>query len=215
MKNLFRHTLLSILACTSLVGVAQDPEIQLLDAVEAKNITQVKQLLESSMNLDYEINGSPLLIAIKHQNIELVELILKAGANPDYYGHYYYSPLHMALILKNNEIVKALINHNVDLEIRESGAIGKTAILFAAEYGDIELLKILLAGGANIDIADNYGDKALAFAAFHGQLEMAKFLVSLSVDVNHQNRNSKTALIHAKDRGHAEIVGYLSGLNAK
>jgi len=197
----------------SAVSQADDNrDLDLLDAIKANDTKLAKTIIDSGLDLDYEINGSPLILAIKSKNIELIEYLLLKGADPEYQGYFYYLPLHLAIYMKSNEAVEQLLKYDIDLNGRITGAIGNTALILAAEFGDIALFKMLLDAGADIAKTDNYKDQALAFAAFHGQLEMVKYIVSLKVDITHKNVNGLTAFDHATRANHEDIAEYLGAL---
>ncbi len=54
----------------------------------------------------------------------------------------------------------------------------------AAGKGDLATVKELLAKGADIDTADDYGRTALFFALFRKQKDMVRFLIKQGADVN-------------------------------
>jgi len=76
--------------------------------------------------------------------------------------------------------------------------------------GDLESLKKLVSGGANVEAKDKYGNTPLIYASRLGFLEIVKYLIEeCNANVNVKNRDESTPLITASINGHLEIVKYL------
>lgn len=80
----------------------------------------------------------------------------------------------------------------------------------------MEVVKFLLARGANIDANDELGETPLYCAAYGGELEVAKLLLTGGAAVNAKTKDGWTALCVAAKRGHADVVKLLlrSGADA-
>jgi ankyrin repeat protein len=53
-----------------------------------------------------------------------------------------------------------------------------TLLLKAAQDGDTDTVSALIAAGANVDAADQYGNTALMAAAFHGRTNTVSVLIA-------------------------------------
>jgi ankyrin repeat protein len=85
------------------------------------------------------------------------------------------TPLHSAAAGRSREIVHALLEAGADANARQSG--GFTAIQAAAQNGDPEMARDLLAHGADTSAAtDDDGRTALAIAEAEGHDEVAALL---------------------------------------
>jgi ankyrin repeat protein len=140
------------------------------------------------------------------------------------------------------EIVKALLdrgaNPNLALTQRLPGRSGMdggdttlgegtTPLMRAARGGDAEVMRLLLAKGADPKKLTKEGNTALMFAAGVGYrdknttgteaqaLEALKVAMSLGIDVNQGNLRGETALHGAAGRGADTIVQYLASQGAK
>ena len=60
-------------------------------------------------------------------------------------------------------------------------------LAFAAAYGNLQIVKLLLAAGADIDGQVAYGDVSLIKAAEHGNREIIVYLLEQGADVNRPN----------------------------
>ena len=54
---------------------------------------------------------------------------------------------------------------------------GRTALHFAAGYGELECAKLLIEKGASVDLLDNNTTTALHYAAGYGQADSVKLLL--------------------------------------
>ena len=82
------------------------------------------------------------------------------------------------------------------VELKQSTKSFKThkpLLVLAAEMGLIEMVKVLLDKGANIDI-QNQVQTALTEAIENEHLEVAKLLIKRGANINSKNYNGKTAL---------------------
>jgi ankyrin repeat protein len=72
----------------------------------------------------------------------------------------------------------------------------------------------LIDRGADVYLADNYGDGALNNAAYWGQLEFVTMLLDRGVNVNTPNAKGRTALIHSITQKHSDIEAVLRAAGA-
>jgi ankyrin repeat protein len=95
---------------------------------------------------------------------------------------------------------------------------GQTPLTVAAQFGRIEIVRLLLAEGADPDLRDfgGQGDTALSTAAWHGQLEVCRVLLDAGADPNIRthpaaqgNTGNRTALDWALRANHPEAAELL------
>ena len=83
-------------------------------------------------------------------------------------------------------------------------------LLKCASSGDTELVRLLIAAGANVNKEDGYGRTPLYEAAFKGHTECVKLLLAApGIDVNKANKDGETPLYWAAYNGHSECVRLL------
>ncbi len=119
-----------------------------------------------------------------------------------------------------NEEKLNCINLNTDIDA--GNAFGKTALMYAAQYGFMESVKILLEAGADINaqtkkgnLEDNYcfdnicianGERtALMYAVQEGHLDIAKYLVEKGADIT--LKDSKGMTVYDYLSGNAPYLG--------
>jgi ankyrin repeat protein len=79
----------------------------------------------------------------------------------------------------------------------------------------MDLIKQLLAGGANPNIQDEVGQTALMKAVLQGNTEMTTLLLSKKNDLNLKDKKGQTALALAIENNQGEIVNILKKAGAK
>lgn len=94
------------------------------------------------------------------------------------------------------------------VEIDASNSHGMTALMRAADHGQIEMVRLLLNHGADPNRARNDGFTSLLLAAFFGHVEIVKILVEHGADI-HAATFGATAQQWAATRTFQDVVHYL------
>jgi uncharacterized protein len=104
-------------------------------------------------------------------------------------------------------------------DVNERSADGTTALHWAAHYGDLELVKLLIARGADAAVRNDYGMTAIAAAAVEADYAIVKALIDAGADVESPNAEGQTALMVAARTGHVDTAALLlehgADVNAK
>jgi len=79
----------------------------------------------------------------------------------------------------------------------------------AAEKGDINVIRLLISRGINVDLADKEDSTALQLACSSGYFKIAELLIQNGADVNRSNKGGRTPLNGAAKEGHRDIVKLL------
>ncbi|CAL1163816.1 unnamed protein product, partial [Cladocopium goreaui] len=91
----------------------------------------------------------------------------------------------------------------------ESGS-GYSALHVAAGEGHVEICRLLLAAGAEVDArGDESGNTPLHFATYNGQVEVVKLLLEAKASVTVKDLQGQTPLDDARRQGHDEVVKIL------
>ena len=90
-----------------------------------------------------------------------------------------------------------------------------TALTYASREGHLDILKALIAAGANKDKTDGSGYTPLSRAASSGRVECVKALLAVKADVNKASTCGATPLIWGSRDGHVEILKLLLAAGAK
>jgi ankyrin repeat protein len=163
-------------------------------AIDAGHQDVVRVLLDAGVKVDGpNPDGlTPMQFAMVRRNEPLALFLLERGADPNNAGPGF-PPLHEAAYLEMPTLAKALIARGADvnarimkpyrlIEVLEVGTnrypgsglftnIGSTPFMTAAKHGQIEIMKMLLAAGANPHLTAQGGENALMVAAGLGRPE--------------------------------------------
>jgi hypothetical protein len=109
---------------------------------------------------------------------------------------------------------RVLLAKGADVQARD--AIGRTALMYAAENGDPTTVQMLLIHGADVNTRDWQGWTALIYAAENGDLSTVQTLLANKANVNARSEGSGwTALMSAASRGHLLVVQALLARGAE
>lgn len=101
--------------------------------------------------------------------------------------------------------VKELLEFGVDPNYINN--TGNTALRQAARYGHAEVVRLLLAGGADIDLKNRTtGGTALMVASVRGEPEIVEILLKAGADPNIHLLGGETAFGFASKLGHNDVV---------
>ena len=132
-------------------------------AVLTSDLTAVSELLEihrEELESRHTVAGlTPLMMASRSAAFELVKYLLEAGANPNAKNSTGETPLMFGAAGAKPDIVAALVEAGADVNSRNDD--GSTALHYALAFGTGRSLKhtirLLLAAGADVSVADNAG----------------------------------------------------------
>ncbi|NXA41006.1 KANK1 protein, partial [Eudromia elegans] len=157
-------------------------------------------------------NGNTALhYSVSHSNFEIVKLLLDANVcNVDHQNKAGYTPIMLAALAaveaeKDMRIVEELFSRG-DVNAKASQA-GQTALMLAVSHGRIDMVKALLACGADVNIQDDEGSTALMCASEHGHVEIVKLLLAQpGCNGTLEDNDGSTALSIALEAGHKDIA---------
>jgi len=89
---------------------------------------------------------------------------------------------------------------------------GHTALQAASQNGHLEVLRLLLRSGADLELEDKDGDRAVHHAAFGDEPGVMEVIAAAGADLNARNKRRQTALHIAVNKGHVGVVKMLLGL---
>uniref|UniRef100_A0A7N5K796 KN motif and ankyrin repeat domains 1 n=1 Tax=Ailuropoda melanoleuca TaxID=9646 RepID=A0A7N5K796_AILME len=157
-------------------------------------------------------NGNTALhYSVSHSNFEIVKLLLDADVcNVDHQNKAGYTPIMLAALAaveaeKDMRVVEELFGCG-DVNAKASQA-GQTALMLAVSHGRIDMVRGLLACGADVNIQDDEGSTALMCASEHGHVEIVKLLLAQPGCNGHlEDNDGSTALSIALEAGHKDIA---------
>lgn len=138
-----------------------------------------------------------------------LDYYLREGDSLDDIDEYGFTPLIESAITRQIHIAKLLINRGVD--INKPDVTGRTALHWAVDNADLELIRLLLANGADPNAYTRAGLSVLVYPILRGQNEIKHLLYQ------HQAKlDFALDFIYAKLLGHRfELKGDVDIVNAK
>ena len=132
---------------------------------------------------------TPLHWAVRANDVDAVQRLLRSGANPDATNRYGVTPLSLAATNASAPLIQALL---------QAGAHPTNSILMtAARTGNAEVIRMLIARGADANARESsLGETALMWAAAENHPEAVRALIEHGADPNARSEK----LAYAKDR---------------
>jgi uncharacterized protein len=168
---------------------------------------------------------TPLMAVARAGNVDGARLLLEAGADTnarESWGEQ--SALMWAAAQGQADMVELLIAHGADVNAR--GAVrrwerkvikeprpkdmnqgGFTPLLYAAREGCIECAKRLVAGGADLDLADPHRVTPLNMALLNLHYDFAAYMIEAGADVDKWDLYGRTPLYMAADTSTLPVMG--------
>ena len=168
-------------------------------AVEPNDQEKVKLLLEynADPNIKDKSRRTPLHFACFHGYVQIAEILILAGANPNYKDSYAISPLINAINQCNENCVSLLISHDANVNLGVNYKFDrKIAIMHAAKTNNLNIIKLLVEAGCNLNKPGHCGETSLHIAAKHGGEATIEYLLIHGANPNMTDDNGLTALFH-------------------
>ena len=154
---------------------------------------------------DSEPRARPLYYAALCGFLELVEhLTLKYPQHASARGGFWGTPLHSASFGGHLQVVRYLLQHGVNVNVRDSE--NDTPLLLASFKGHLDVVQCLLKHGADMNLLDFEHAAPLTWAAHFGHVNVVRLLLEHKAEVNTQDNNGWTPLhdVMQGDRFNAE-----------
>ena len=153
--------------------------ISIFEAAATGKINNIIRLLARNpelVNACTEDGFQPLGLACFFGHLDSAEYLVLAGAqvNAQSRNGLKAAPIQSAAAGGHQKIVKMLLEHGADPNIREQG--GYTPLHAAAQNGDEEMIRLLLYNGSDLTIKSNDGKTALDLAIEAGHAKAALVL---------------------------------------
>ncbi|MBI4471288.1 MAG: ankyrin repeat domain-containing protein [Acidobacteria bacterium] len=176
---------------------------------------------------------TPLHLAATNGSAAMIDVLLKAGSDPNVPNGNGTTPLMLAAATGKIEALKALLDRGVDPNAREN-TNGQTAVMFAAAQNRDAAIRLLAERGANLtvttkaseskanasdrqaraeertkNVAKVGGNTALHFAARDGHMEAVRALLESGADVNQVSlTDDMSPLVQAIITGHFDVAKF-------
>jgi hypothetical protein len=141
-------------------------------------------------------------------HIEVVRLLVEAGADKDNATTIGWTPLSVACEEGHIEVVGLLVEAGADKERARTD--GSTPLLIACEKSHIEVARLLVEAGADKEKASIDGRSPLLIASRHGHIEIVQLLLGAGADKDAASTDGCTPLHLAALHGHDALCMLLT-----
>lgn len=179
---------------------SRDNKPMMIIAIENGYECIVKLMLSRFMdpNVVFDLSNkgfgkTPLIVATERGHTGIVNLLLTSKNDP--------------FLLK--------LGHSRSDPNQQDSLLKRTALMYAAEHGYVNIAELLLQNGANPNKKDRSNYTALMSAIINGHEAIALMLLRHGADPNIQNNNKKTALMYAVEKGYWNLTELLLNLGAR
>ena len=183
----------------------------LMQAVDARDMTQLEKLLQSGAPVDERgpRGETALMRAARQGRTTMVQRLLAAKASPDLQQQEGKTALYLAAYESYGATAQALLAAGAAPDIKTSpDYLQDTALFPAVAHGDEALVRALVQAGADVNAADGRGATPLMDAA-NGSLAMVSLLLELGANANARSLSGGTALDIARREQRQDIVRLL------
>jgi len=177
---------------------------ELIEAVSDQNIENLKKAIDQGADINFEysyktLNGgvqkfTALSMAADSGDAKLVEFLLKNGANVNGPSGFPNLPIYNAIFNNYYEIVKLIIDAGVNPNYAWEGKNGGTLLTNAAQFGNFDVVKVLLNKGADVNYTGNGDYTALYRTLIYNKLDFVPYLLDHGAKLN---KKDIEALNHA------------------
>ena len=192
-------------------------------AASGMHLEAVQVLLDHSADPNFRNSeGTPLHWAIFEDHppvdgkvfnvdVNVVQLLLKRGANPNLPNYLHSTALHLASSVGWLDVVRLLLNYGAKVD--EKDGEGKTPFQAASSRGRLEIMKYLSENGAVVSVRDNKEKTPLHDASEGGHVDVMRWLLNQGADANARQGDGCTPL-HLAAFMHLEAIQVLLKHNA-
>ncbi|MGV7222443.1 MAG: ankyrin repeat domain-containing protein [Nitrospinales bacterium] len=198
-------------------------------AIFEGHIEAIKKIVDYKFDVNMQ-NGNgvtPLILAAKEGNGEIIKLLLKNGSDVNHKS-IYETALMQAVSQGYKSIIKLLLDNKADVNAQVHGGetamwhlirkwdqttfdllleygadiniktrFGNTLLMEAVRLDDIDLVRLLISNGAEVNAEDELGETPLMKAVEASRLPSARLLIEMGADIQHKSKVGETALMKA------------------
>ncbi|XP_035527522.1 B-cell lymphoma 3 protein homolog [Morone saxatilis] len=142
---------------------------------------------------------------------KLIQLLLWARRGLDIYNNLRQTPLHLAVITQQTNMVEVLLKEGADPAALDRN--GQTAIHLCCEYNQRDCLSVVLSHSSSstcLEIRNYEGWSPLHLAVLRGHKDLARMLLDAGADINAMDiKSGQSPLMHAVESNNADMVHFL------
>ncbi len=186
------------------------------------------------VNARNRLGNTALMIATRHKEPTLVNILLDNHADPSIRNKKQLSAIDLARNLELEPILKVFNQHGFDTKLAEQNnyridiasfeqTVRQSESLYprwpllniASLLGEMQIVAALLKQKTNVNAVDPAGNTALHRAAEKGQIDIVKLLITNGSKINATNQQKQTPLFFAAAAGRLKTLQFLLKKSAK
>lgn len=117
--------------------------------------------------------------------------------------------LHRAAQCGRADVAALLLRHGADVNARAHNDLANTPLLCAVIGQHLDLVRFLIAQGADVNMPNNAGATPLHKAAIGGDCRIVRLLLANAAQVDARNSGGQTPVVHARYLRHVEAAALL------
>lgn len=189
---------------------ASQPDREFLRIISKGNAVELARILSSipESNLNQVSNGmTPLMTVASRGEVEMVNLLLVRGADPNTRGSSSRTALQYAVEKNRIQVAELLLNFGADINGYDNNQL--TPLIMAADRNHQQLALLLIDREADVNIQHKQGYTALIDAARNGNRELVQRLLNAGADAGLRTKNGWDAEGIARHYQHFEVAELL------
>lgn len=181
----------------------------LVNALLDRRYNHARALIDAGADVNYGLrgDGTPLIVATRRNNRDMMELLLEKGADLDGYVPGDGTALVVAARRDKIDAVRFLIERGADVNMPAPG--DGNPLIMAARHGSLDMVKLLVEAGADVNGFVLGDETPLIGAARQNQLDVAEYLIEQGADVNLRvpTGNGRGRAEYRSPLGQARLMG--------
>lgn len=151
----------------------------LFEAIKSNDLATLNEILKTKIDLEQtDTDGcTPTQVAINYKNIEIAKALINAGAKFISFDEH---TIDSTIYSRRLDVLNFLIEMGIDVNTKFRDNKNRTALIEAANIGDIDIVKKLVESGADVNAISNQNQFALNNAASQGWQEIYDYLAPLT-----------------------------------
>jgi ankyrin repeat protein len=188
----------------------REPEDPLIKAVFNNDLMALVQQLPNTADInasDKATNGSAMAYAVGNNNLEMVNVLISAGASLNGANKNGETPLMYLSDDATAEFVRELVRLGARVDARDGE--GRSVLMNTVRFGSLVVVKELIAAGAKVDEKDNEGNTVLMDAARNPDADILRHLIKAGAPLNRKNDAGESAVsiaVHAESAENLKVL---------
>lgn len=179
-------------------------------AVRAGYVDIVRLLLARKPQITRQNGYQDLMeVVVISRKDEILRLMMDNNVDMNLAGDDGWTALFFATIHGYESMVKMLLSPSSGAIINQKDSRGRTALHYAAEMEDDQIIKMLIQSGADVNGLDDEGVSPLHRAAIMGRKVNARLLLNANANIEAIDEEGITPLRSAFENGHDDVVRLL------